>query len=243
MENNSFKAGLRDGIAIGVGYLAVSFAFGIFATASGLSPIQALLVSMLNLTSAGQMAAIPMLTGGSVSLLFLSQLVINSRYALMSVSLSQVLSPSVTLRDRFLIGFINTDEIFGVAMGRDEMLGRRYFLALGISPYIGWSLGTLLGSIAGELLPPLAVTALSVSMYAMFIAIIVPESQECLPTFLTVLLAAALSSLFYYLPMLKDIPSGLSVVIVAVTCSLLFALVAPLPDEGEKASQAEETVK
>ena len=120
MENNNFRIGLRDGIAIGLGYLAVSFAFGIFAFSSGLTPVEALLVSMLNLTSAGQMAAIPMLTGGSIPLLFISQLVINSRYALMSVSLSQILSPSVTFADRFFIGFANTDEIFAVATGRGE---------------------------------------------------------------------------------------------------------------------------
>ena len=239
MENNNPKIGLRDGIAIGLGYLAVSFAFGIFASSSGLSPLEALLVSMLNLTSAGQMAAIPMLTGGSIPLLFVSQLVINSRYALMSVSLSQSLSDSITLRDRLLIGFANTDEIFAVATGRGERLGAKYFLGLAIPPYIGWSLGTLLGSIAGEILPTLVLTALSVAMYAMFIAIIVPAAKDSLSTLLAVLFSAGLSALFYYLPVLSSLPDGLSVVIVAVCCALVFALLFPLPEsEDEKTEVA-----
>ena len=138
VENDNFRMGVRDGLPIGLGYLSVSFAFGIFAVASGLGVWETVLISMLNLTSAGQLAGVPIIAGrGSFFELGLTQLVINLRYSLMSVSLSQRLGESVRVRDRFLISFANTDEVFAVAFGRGEMLGRRYFFGLIISPYIG----------------------------------------------------------------------------------------------------------
>lgn len=233
VEMNNFKIGLRDGVAVGIGYVAVSFAFGLLAVSAGLGPLEALLVSMLNLTSAGQIAALPALAGGSLVELVLGQAVINSRYALMSVSLSQRLAPSVGLRHRLLIGFINTDEIFALSMSKGEALGPRYFYGLAISPIIGWSLGTVLGAIAGSLLPAGLVAALSVAMYAMFVAILVPASMDNRATLIAVLLSAALSSAFYYLPSLSSVPSGFTVIIIAVAVGVVMSLVAPIKDAEE----------
>ena len=236
-ENNSFKTGFTDGIPIGLGYLSVSFAFGIFAVASGLTVWQTLLISMLNLTSAGQLAGVPIITGGgSFFELGLTQLVINLRYSLMSISLSQRLSDSVRVRDRFLISFANTDEVFAVASSRGESLGRRYFFGLIISPYVGWSLGTLLGALAGNILPAIITAALGIAIYAMFIAIVVPEMKKSLKTSLAVFSGIALSCLFYYTPVLNKIPSGFVIVISAVTVSALFTLICPIEikdEEGE----------
>ena len=131
IEINSFKMGVRDGMPICIGYLAVSFAFGISAVGMGLSVWEVLLISMLNLTSAGQLAGAPIIAGGgSFFELGLTQLVINLRYSLMSVSLSQKLDKTVRIRDRFLISFANTDEIFAVSSGKGIMLGRKYFTDL-----------------------------------------------------------------------------------------------------------------
>jgi len=229
--NNSFTVGLRDGTPIGLGYLSVSFAFGIFATASGLPVWQAVLISMLNLTSSGQLAAVPVIAScGSLIELATTQLVINLRYSLMSVSLSQRLAPSVRLPHRFFISFVNTDEIFAVSMAREEHLGTRYFLGIAVAPYLGWTLGTLLGAIAGNILPTPVVNALGIAIYAMFIAILVPAVRTGIGTALAVVSAVALSCLFYFLPALSRIPSGFVIVICAVSVSVLFALIAPVPD-------------
>lgn len=235
MENKSFSMGIRDGIPICAGYFSVSFAFGIFATGSGLTILEALLISMFCVTSAGQLAAVPIIAcSGSFIELALSQLIINLRYSLMSVSLSQKLGKSVRFFDRFLISFVNTDEVFAVSMGKETLLGRKYMFGLILTPYIGWSVGTLVGAIAGNILPEIVVSALGIAIYGMFIAIVTPFAKSGRVGFLCVITATALSCLFYYLPLLSRIPSGFVIIIVTVLVSSLFALVAPIKD-GEEA--------
>ncbi len=233
MENNNFKMGLRDGLPICLGYFAVSFGFGLLSVSEGLTWYQALFISMFNLTSAGQLAAVPIIAGGGAFVeLVATQLVINSRYALMSVSLTQRLGRGVRLRDRFLIGFANTDEIFAVAIGKEQMLGRRYMQGLILLPYLGWALGTLLGSAAGSILPSVLVTALSISLYAMFISIVLPAAKRSVKTLICVLCAMVLSSAFYYIPVLNKVPSGFVIVICTVTVSAVFAIAAPIKESG-----------
>lgn len=233
-ENNSFVKGLIAGIPICLGYLSVAFAFGIFSVESGLTVIQALFISMANVTSAGQLAAVPIITaGGSLAELALSQLVINMRYALMSVSLSQKVSESVRPADRFIIAFMNTDEVFGVASGCRGNVGRRFLYGLILTPYIGWSLGTLLGAAAGAVLPESLTSALGIAIYAMFIAIVIPPSKKHRPTLFCVIFAVLLSLAFNFIPMLGKIPSGFTVIICAVAASALFAYLAPIPNLEE----------
>ena len=228
--------GVRDGMPICLGYLSVSFAFGIFATGLGLSVWEALLISMFNLTSAGQLAAVPIIAGaGSFIELAMTQLVINLRYSLMSVSLSQRMGESVRVRDRFLIAFANTDEVFAVASGKGTMLGRKYMFGLIVPPFLGWSLGTLLGAVCGNILPALIISALGIAIYAMFVAIVVPVMKKDLKTALAVVCAIALSCLFKYAPVLNKVPSGFVIIICAVAVSALFALIAPIPEDEEGA--------
>ena len=234
MENKSFSMGIRDGIPIAAGYFSVSFAFGIFATGAGLTILEALLISMFCVTSAGQLAAVPIVAGGGSFIeLALSQLIINLRYSLMSVSLSQKLGKSVRFSDRFLIAFVNTDEVFAVAMGKETTVGRKYMFGLILTPYFGWALGTLVGAIAGNILPAIVVSALGIAIYGMFIAIVTPFAKSGKVGFLCVLSAIALSCLFYYLPLLSSIPSGFVIIIVTVVVSAIFALVAPIKSEEE----------
>ena len=238
-ENNNFLMGIRDGMPICLGYLSVSFAFGIFAVASGLEFWQAILISMFNLTSAGQLAAVPIIAGaGSIVELMITELVINSRYALMSVSLSQSMGPSVRLRDRFLIAFANTDEIFAVAVGRGEPVGRKYMLGLATTPYFGWTIGTLLGAVAGNILPAILISALGVAIYGMFVAIVVPVATDDRKTALCVAASIVMSCIFSYVSPLNKISGGFVIIICAVTVSLLFALIAPLPEEEEVSADA-----
>ena len=164
-ETNSFSQGLRDGMPICLGYLSVAFAFGIFTVSHGLTAWEAVVISMTNVTSAGQLAAVPIIAGGgSLFELALTQFVINMRYSLMSVSLSQKLGKSVRLIDRFLISFVNTDEVFAVAISKGAPLGRKYLYGLTLTPYLGWSLGTLLGAVAGNILPAMLVSALGIAI-------------------------------------------------------------------------------
>lgn len=233
---NSFSMGLRDGMSIGLGYLSVAFAFGIIAVGSGLSILEAVMVSMFNVTSAGQLAAVPILASlGSVIELVLTQVVINMRYALMSVSLSQRLGDDVGLKERLLVGFLNTDEVFGVAVGKGATLGKFYLFGLILPPFVGWTLGTLFGALLGNVLPSLLVNALGIALYAMFIAIVIPEGRTNKKTALCILVSAALSVAFYYIPWLAQIPAGFTVIIIAVAVSVVFALAFPIEEVTENA--------
>ena len=224
--------GLRDGLPICFGYFAVSFAFGIFAVSSGLSILEAVFISAFNLTSAGQLAAVPIIAGGGSFIeLALTQLVINARYALMSVSLSQRLGSTVKMRHRFLIAFANTDEIFAVSSSKEAHVGLKYMLGLIVTPFLGWTLGTLVGAAAGNILPDMVVVALQIAIYAMLIAVVVPAAKDNGKVAIAALLAIALSCVFYFVPIFKLIPSGFSIIIIAVGVSALMAIFAPLPDE------------
>lgn len=232
MENNKFTKGVTDGLPICFGYLAVSFAFGISAVQGGLSWLEALLISAFNLTSAGQLAGVGVIIGsGSLIEMAVTQLVINSRYSLMSVSLSQKLSDKVSLLDRFLIAFGNTDEIFAVSVSNKGFVGKRYMYGLILTPYLGWSLGTLLGAVLGNVLPQIVISSLGLAIYGMFIAIVVPVVKKEKATLLCVLGAILLSCLFRYLPLLSVIPSGFVIIICAVIPSLIFAFAAPIETE------------
>ncbi|MCR4692431.1 MAG: AzlC family ABC transporter permease [Firmicutes bacterium] len=223
-----FFRGLKDGLPICLGYLGVSFAFGIFAVKNGLSVIEAALISMTNLTSAGQLAAVPVIVGGGTLVeLALGQIVINLRYMFMSVSLSQKLDKNVKLFDRLVIGFANTDEIFAVATSNREDVAKSYMYGLILTPYIGWSFGTVLGAVMGEFLPHIVVSALGIAIYAMFAAIVVPKARQDRNMFFCVLLAIALSCAFYYAPGLRNIPQGFAIIICSLLAGVIFALAAP----------------
>ena len=232
MKKNDFIKGLYGGIPICLGYLSVSFAFGIFSVESGLTVAQALLISMTCVTSAGQLAAVPIIAGGGGLVeLAVSQLVINLRYSLMSISLSQKFDKAVHTLDRLAIAFVNTDEVFAVASSQKGNVSKYFMYGLMLTPWLGWAAGTLLGAVAGNILPAIVTSSLGVAIYGMFIAIVVPEARKSRPTALCAGIAVALSCLFYYVPMLSQIPSGFTVILCAVAASLVMALVAPIPQE------------
>lgn len=231
---NSFKKGLKDGIPICLGYFSVSFAFGIFSVECGLSVWQAVLISLCNLTSAGQLAGVPIIaTGGSLAELALSQLIINSRYSLMSVSLAQKLSPKVSFTEKLCIAYGNTDEIFAVSISQHGEVGSRYMAGLIVLPVLGWTGGTLTGAIAGNILPAMVTAALGLAIYGMFTAIVIPVAKKEKATALCILTAIAFSCIFRYVPILSKVPSGFTVIICAVAASLIFAFVAPIEPEEE----------
>lgn len=226
-----FKKGITDGLPIFFGYLSVAFAFGIFAMESGLNLWETVLISMTNVTSAGQLAAVPIIiSGGTLAELAVSQLVINLRYALMSVSLSQKLDKKFSVFDKLLVAFVNTDEVFGVASSQKGKVGRAYMFGLIITPYLGWSLGTLIGAAAGNILPAIALSALGIAIYGMFVAIVVPVVKESGSTAICVLIAVILSCVFRFTPGLSQIPSGFVIIFCAVIAAVLMAVLAPIKE-------------
>lgn len=232
MVHNKIQSGLKDGIPIGVGYFSVSFTFGMMAVKSGISPFHAVLISLLNLTSAGQFAGLNVIvSSGSLMEMALTQLVVNIRYALMSLSLSQKLDSSVHIADRMLIAYGNTDEIFAVGSSKPGTLGKLYMYGLILFPVIGWVGGTLAGAVAGTLLPADIISALGVALYGMFIAIVVPMAKEHREVAVVTVAALVLSTIFYYLPGLKEISSGFTMIICTVLASGLGAVLFPIKEE------------
>lgn len=236
MERKEYALGVRDSLPVGVGYFAVSFGFGVAAVQT-VSVVQATVMSLSNLTSAGQFAAIGVIAAASsLWIMLLTQLVINSRYALMSLALSQKLGKKFGLLQRLIIAFYNTDEIFALAMQRPVPLTISYMYGLGLTPILGWTSGTLLGALAGDVLPASVSTALGVALYGMFVAIVVPQAAKSKPKRIAALLAASLSCLFTWVPWLKDVDSGLAIVlctcIAAAVCAVLFPI-----DDREEASE------
>ena len=224
---NEFRNGLKDGIPIALGYFAVSFSFGILAIKGGLSVFQAVLTSVTNVTSAGQFAGLQIIiAGGTILEVILTQLIINLRYGLMSLSLTQKLADDVGIWKRLIIAFANTDEIFAVAMG--------YFKEVTFPYILGWGGGTFAGAVASGLLPKSVCSALSLALYGMFVAIVVPVAKKSKSVLFVVCVAALFSILLYYVPIFHFISTGISIVICTVAAAAIGAIVAPVKKKGEE---------
>ena len=232
MNLSEYKTGVKRGIPVGVGYFSVSFGFGAMAAAQGVKALDATLISLTNLTSAGQFAGLTLIVAmASLWELVLTQVVINSRYALMSLALSQRMGSKIGFLPRLAIAFINTDEIFALAMAYERPLNTSFFMGLGLTPILGWTGGTLLGALAGSVLPLGIRTALGVMLYGMFIAIVVPPAKEEKPVLAAVVLALVLSCLFTWVPGLNQISAGISIVVCTVIAAAVTAAAFPIQEE------------
>lgn len=234
MNFKEYARGVRRGLPVGLGYFSVSFGFGALAAAQGIEALDAALISATNLTSAGQFAGLTLILAASgLWELILTQAVINSRYALMSLALSQRMGQRIGFLPRLLIAFFNTDEIFALAMTERQPLNVPFLLGLGMLPFFGWTGGTLLGALAGSVLPLSVRVALGVMLYGMFIAIVVPPARKERATAVTVLIALVLSCMMTWVPMLKMISSGVAIVICTVVAAAVCAWLFPISDEEE----------
>ncbi len=237
MKQIGFKDGVKDSIPIALGYLSVAFSVGIEASSAGLTPFQAALLSLLNVTSAGEAAGISIISaGGSYIEMAMAQLIINLRYSLMSLSLSQKMDKSFSLFHRFILSFAVTDEIFAAAAGKPGQINRRFMYGLIILPILFWTAGTFLGAAAGQILPPSVENALGIALYSMFIAIVIPPASKNKGILFAAAGAAALSCAVYYIPVLKFISSGFSVIICSVIAAFAAAVLFPVPDPDEEES-------
>lgn len=228
-----FKRGFKNGIPIFLGYVAVSFTFGIAARNSDLSSLETILISATNLTSAGQFAGLDVITASSGYVaMILTQLVINLRYCLMSSSLSQRFDTNMKSYHRYLIAFGVTDEVFGVSSAYAyQNVPPAYCYGLICAAWPGWVGGTALGCISGDLLPPRVLSALGVALYGMFIAIIVPPAKQN-KVLLGIVLSSMLLSLgFAVTPLLKEIPSGYRVIILTIVIASVAAYFFPVKED------------
>ncbi len=215
--------GVRDGLPIGLGYLSVSFSFGILAASKGLSALQAALISITNITSAGQVAGLGiMVASGGIIAMIISQIVINLRYSLMSIALSQKADKTMTPLLRMLLAYGITDEIFGVAVSKKYEFGARYFFGLTILPVIGWVSGTVIGAALGQVFPDFLTNALAIGIYGMFVSIVVPKAKHNKVILSAALLSCILSSILFYVPVLSEhITQGFAIIIAAITAAIV----------------------
>lgn len=236
MRKNEFVQGLKDGLPICLGYFSVSVAFGMTTVLAGMPLWAAVLISLTNLTSAGQFAgANLMLAGGNMMELGLTTLVINIRYFLMSLSVSQKVERKMSMKERLAVSFGITDEIFAVSMQHKGELSTPYMAGLIITPILGWTGGTLAGGAATSVMPEALSSALGIALYGMFIAVIVPPAREERSVLFTVILAILASLAFTYLPGLRNLGSGWSIIIITIAVSAVAAWLFPRkPEEVEE---------
>lgn len=229
----AFKQGMKDGIPIALGYIAVSFTFGILAKEAGLNAFQAVLLSLTNLTSAGQFAGLGIITASASYLeMAFTQLVINLRYCLMSCALSQKLEHRAPFFHRFFISYGITDEIFGICSCREGKLDPFYSYGAICVASPGWAFGTFLGVLSGNILPGRILSALGVALYGMFIAVIVPPSKANKIIAGVVLTSMAVSLIFTWIPLLNQISSGFRIIALTLLIAGAAAVLFPVkPDE------------
>jgi predicted branched-subunit amino acid permease len=227
-----FKKGCSNAIPICLGYMAVSFAFGIEASKIGMTTFQAAMTSLLNVTSAGQFSALEVIArNGSFVELAILQFIINLRYMLMSCALSQKLDSNVNTLHRMGISYGVTDEIFAVSVLREGKLYPMFSYGLIVTSVFGWVFGTVLGAVAGQVLPLRLISCLGLAIYGMFIAIIIPDTRKSKAVLWVVILAMLLSTIFTYAPVLKLISSGFRIIIITVAVAALAAVLAPVKED------------
>ena len=232
MKNKVFLEGMRDGVPIGLGYFAVAFSLGIVARNAGLTPIQGFIASFFCVASAGEYALFTSIQASAAFLeIALITLVVNARYLLMSTALTQRFDPKTPLIHRFLIGFGITDEVFGITIARPGYINPVYNYGALLVAIPLWSLGTSLGIIAGNFLPARIVSALSVALYGMFLAIIVPPAKKNIVIMISVLISFAASYAFSIIPVVKELSGGTRTIILTVVISSIVALVKPIPED------------
>ena len=231
-RRTAFAAGFKDGIPICLGYLAVSFTFGIMAKNADLSVWEAVLISASNVTSAGQFAGLSLITAGASYMeMAFTQLIINLRYCLMSCALSQKLDNKTPFFHRFFIAYGVTDEIFGISVSTKDKLHPFYSYGAISVAVPGWVMGTFLGIVSGNILPDRVISALSVALYGMFIAIIIPPAKKNKVLAGIIFVSMIASTIFTYAPVVCQISSGFRIIILTLIVAGIAAALFPRTEE------------
>lgn len=238
MQDNKqlFFKGTHDGIPVALGYLAVSFTLGIAAKKAGFTPMQATIMSLTNNASASEFSAMGLISSGAGYLeIAFTTLILNLRYILMSCALSQKLDSKTVLSQRFLMAYDVTDEIFGISVAVDGKLNPFYTYGLITVALPCWAIGTYLGTVTGSILPNSIMSAMNVALYGMFIAVIIPPAKKNKVIALLIVISMGAGSLFAYLPGLKELSSGATLIILTVVISFAAAVIFPVEEKKEVA--------
>lgn len=234
MRKQQFLQGVRDGLPICLGYFSVSMAFGLTAVLAGIPAWAAVVISLTNLTSAGQFAGINLLTAhGAFLEIALTTLIINIRYFLMSISVSQKVESKISIWERLAVSFGITDEIFAVSMQRNGELTAAYMAGLILTPVLGWTGGTLTGAVATSVMPPVLSNAFGIALYGMFIAIIVPPAREHKNVLFAVILSIAASVACTLIPGIRDLSGGWTIILITVIVCLIGAWLFPVEESED----------
>ena len=235
MKKQEFLDGIRDGIPICLGYFSVSMAFGLTAVMSGVPIWAAVVISLTNLTSAGQFAGMNLIAAnGALVEIGLTTLIINIRYFLMSISVSQKVEQKMSMKKRLAVAFGITDEIFAVSMQRDHALTSAYMAGLILTPVLGWTGGTFVGAAATSLMPPVLSNAFGIALYGMFVAIIVPPAKEQKNVLFAVVLAIVASVACKYLPVIKNLSSGWTIILITIVVCVIAAWLFPVEESEDE---------
>jgi predicted branched-subunit amino acid permease len=230
-----FLKGMRAGIPIAMGYFAVSMALGINAVSAGITALQSALASLLNNASAGEYIAFTLIAAeASYPELIAMEAIANSRYLLMSASLSQKLEEKTSIFKRLLLGFTVTDEIFGVSMMQNGRVSPYFTYGAFIVATTGWTGGTLVGALMGNILPATVVGALGVGLYGMFISVFIPEAKNNRIVAALIIISFIMSAVFEFMPYINSIPGGVRIIILTVLISLGAAIFFPIKDIKEE---------
>lgn len=228
---NHFKQGIKDGIPIGLGYLSVSFTFGMMAVSQGVPIWVAVAISLTNVTSAGQFSGLSLMVAqGSYLELALSQLIINLRYALMSLSLTQKVDKKMTTAQRAMVSYGVTDEIFALASSTYERVSKNYMFGLIVLPVACWVMGTLFGGVASTLMPESIRASLGIAIYGMFLAIILPPAKKLHSIRVILVISIGLSCTFTLLQDVLPISSGFVIIICTLVASAFGAYFFPVKE-------------
>ena len=234
-KKQEFMQGIKDGIPICLGYFSVSMAFGLSVVSNGMPVWSAVLTSLTNVTSAGQFAGTNLMLAGAPFIeIIMTTIIINMRYFLMSLSVSQKVDAKMTLKQRLMVSFGITDEIFAVSMQRKGALTAIYMAGLILTPVFGWTMGTLTGAVASSIMPAKLSAAMGIALYGMFIAIIMPDARKEKSVLITIILAILFSLAFTYLPLLKQLSSGWVIIIITIIVSAIAATLFPIKIEEEE---------
>ncbi len=235
-KRNELADGLKKGIPIGVGYLAVSFTFGITAaTELGIPVWEVILISLTNLTSSGQFAGARLMAEmANYFEIGLTVLIINLRYSLMSLALTQKLAKNTKRFQKLIFGFGVTDEVFALASTRDREITAHYMYGLMTVPIIGWTSGTALGAIVGNILPDRVADAMGIALYAMFIAVIVPPAKKSLKVLGAILLSVLVTCIIEYVPLFAFVTGGFKMIAATIIAASVMAIIAPIPDQDSE---------
>lgn len=226
-----WKDGFQNGIPIALGHFAVSFTFGILAKQFGLNPFEAVFMSATNVTSAGQFAGLTLIVAvATVAEVAVTQLIINSRYFLMSFALSQKIDPDTPVFHRFMMAHGITDEIFGVSVARPGRLNPYYVYGVMSAAIPGWALGTLFGVISGNVLPPRLTSALSIALFGMLLAVIIPPAKGNKVISGLIIVSMVVSLAFAKFPVLMDISSGVKIIVLTVIIAGIAAFLFPVKE-------------